>query len=81
MPPDSVNVGAEIVARINEARADILRRTGRDYYWTDLGRAVGWSQSTDSQIRTGRRSVTLQEVVEIAREMGVRLCTSVRCAR
>lgn len=65
-------VALEVLRRIGLARASHLEREGKDLLWADLMRAMGWSQSTTSAIKNGKRPIDLEEVPDLARVLGVR---------
>ena len=69
---DITPLEAAVVGRITQARADYLRRTGEDLHWSDIGRAVGWSQTGTSHVKTGKRAVRLREIPPLAALLGVR---------
>lgn len=73
MPRETLGpVAAGVLRRINEARAEHLRRQGTDLLWADLGRAMAWVQGTTSNVKLGKRPVDLEELPALAGVLGVR---------
>lgn len=47
-----------------------LAATGIEYTWTDLGRPLGWSASTCSDVSSGRRVLRVADIASLAYLLG-----------
>lgn len=61
---------SEVLRRVNRLRGLRLADTGKAVPWTELGRAIGWTATTSSDVSSGRRDLRLPEVAVIATYFG-----------